>query len=90
MDALPVVGTRLADIAAGFLFGFGLWTVNTAIKRTKLCKSPLTSTFILMIWIEIVVNVLMGILSWMSISQICKPSSARYRAFRGKFKEHLC
>lgn len=55
---------QLAALAAGFTLGFGFLTVWEAIKQTIRNKNPLRSTYIYMLWGEIVANIVIGILGW--------------------------
>lgn len=55
---------QLAAVAAGFTLGFGFLTVWEAIKQTRRNKNPLRSVYIYMLWGEIIVNLVIGIIGW--------------------------
>lgn len=65
---------KLAGAAAGFTLGFGLLTVWEAIKQTKVVRSPLRSHYIYMIWGEIFVNLVMGIIAWLMLDGVLIPT----------------
>jgi hypothetical protein len=55
---------KVASMAAGFTLGFGVLTVWEAIKQTRQNRNPLRSTYIYMLWGEIIANVVIGIIGW--------------------------
>ncbi|KAI9163851.1 hypothetical protein HJFPF1_05479 [Paramyrothecium foliicola] len=55
---------KVASLAAGFTLGFGVLTVWEAIKQTRRNRNPLRSTYIYMLWGEIIANLVIGILGW--------------------------
>ncbi|RMZ73238.1 MFS multidrug transporter [Pyrenophora seminiperda CCB06] len=59
---------QLAALAAGFTLGFGFLTVWEAIKQTRRNQSPLRSAYIYMIWGEILVNFIIGIIGWLFLN----------------------
>lgn len=65
---------QVAALAAGFSLGFGFLTAWEAVKQTRLNKNPLRSTYIYMIWGEIVANVVIAILGWVFLEGIVKPT----------------
>ena len=71
---------QLSALAAGFTIGFGFLTVWEAIKQTIRNKNPLRSTYIYMLWGEIVANVVIGILGWVFLDGYIGPTcvSASY------------
>lgn len=56
---------ELAALAAGFTIGFGLLTVWEAVKQTRRNRNPLRSTYIYMLWGEILANVVIAIIGWL-------------------------
>jgi hypothetical protein len=65
---------QLAALAAGFTIGFGFLTVWEAVKQTKRNHSPLRSAYIYMIWGEILVNVIIGIIGWLFLNDKLGPT----------------
>jgi hypothetical protein len=65
---------QLSALAAGFTIGFGFLTVWEAIKQTIRNKNPLRSTYIYMLWGEIVANVVIGILGWVFLDGYIGPT----------------
>ncbi|KAF1839021.1 hypothetical protein BDW02DRAFT_540403 [Decorospora gaudefroyi] len=65
---------QLAALAAGFTIGFGFLTVWEAVKQTRRNHSPLRSAYIFMIWGEILVNVIIGIIGWLFLNDSLGPS----------------
>ncbi|ORX97401.1 hypothetical protein BCR34DRAFT_548659 [Clohesyomyces aquaticus] len=65
---------QLAALAAGFTIGFGFLTVWEAIKQTRRNRNPLRSTYIYMIWGEIVANIVIGVIGWVFLSGSIGPS----------------
>src|SRR5438045_2337839 len=71
--AVNVRDFKLASTAAGFTLGFGLLTTWEAIKQTRALKSPLRSVYIYMVWGEILVNLLIGIIAWLFLDGTLQP-----------------
>ncbi|CAA9958052.1 hypothetical protein PTMSG1_01626 [Pyrenophora teres f. maculata] len=65
---------QLAALAAGFTLGFGFLTVWEAVKQTRRNHSPLRSAYIYMIWGEILVNFIIGIIGWLFLNGKLGPS----------------
>ncbi|KAF2686643.1 hypothetical protein K458DRAFT_362841 [Lentithecium fluviatile CBS 122367] len=65
---------QIAALAAGFTLGFGLLTCWEAIKQTRQNRNPLRSVYIYMIWGEIVVNLVIGIIGWIFLAGIIGPT----------------
>ena len=65
---------QLAALAAGFTIGFGFLTVWEAVKQTRRNHSPLRSAYIYMIWGEILVNVIIGIIGWLFLNDRLGPT----------------
>lgn len=65
---------QLAALAAGFTLGFGLLTCWEAIKQTRQNRNPLRSTYIYMIWGEIVANLVIGVIGWIFLAGIIGPT----------------
>jgi len=61
---------QLAAGAAGFTLGFGFLTVWKAIRQTRANKSPLRSSYIYMIWGEIISNLVIAILGWLFLNGV--------------------
>jgi hypothetical protein len=61
---------QLAALAAGFTLGFGFLTVWEAVKQTRRNRNPLRSMYIYMVWGEILVNVLIGIVGWLFLNDV--------------------
>lgn len=53
----------LASLAVGFTLGFGLLTVWEAVKQTRRSKNPRRSSYVYMIWVEIVANIAILVLA---------------------------
>jgi len=64
---------QLAALAAGFTLGFGFLTVWEAVKQTRRNQSPLRSAYIYMIWGEILVNFIIGIIGWLFLNGMLGP-----------------
>ena len=71
--ATTVGDFKIASLAAGFTLGFGFLTVWTAIKQTTRLKNPVQSTYVWMIWGEILANIGIGLLGWLFIEGIIPP-----------------
>ncbi|KAI3571478.1 hypothetical protein IWW34DRAFT_290334 [Fusarium oxysporum f. sp. albedinis] len=56
---------KIASMAMGFTIGFGLLTVWEAVKQTRRNRNPLRSTYIYMLWGEIIANLGIAILGWL-------------------------
>ena len=65
---------QVAALAAGFSLGFGFLTAWEAVKQTRLNKNPLRSTYIYMIWGEIVANIVIAILGWVFLEGLVQPT----------------
>jgi hypothetical protein len=65
---------QLAALAAGFTLGFGFLTVWEAVKQTRRNRNPLRSVYIYMLWGEILVNILIGIVGWLFLNGVLGPS----------------
>lgn len=61
---------KIAGIAAGFTLGFGFLTVWKAIKQTRSIKVPHRSTYVYLIWGEVLSNVCIGIVGWLFLEGI--------------------
>ncbi|KAH7348136.1 hypothetical protein BKA66DRAFT_432423 [Pyrenochaeta sp. MPI-SDFR-AT-0127] len=59
---------QLAALAAGFTIGFGFLTVWEAVKQTRRNRNPLRSAYIYMVWGEIFVNLVIGIIGWLFLN----------------------
>ncbi|KAF4451275.1 hypothetical protein F53441_5696 [Fusarium austroafricanum] len=64
---------KVASMALGFTLGFGFLTVWQAIQQTQRNRNPLRSTYIFMIWGEIVVNAGLAVLGYLFLNGIIKP-----------------
>ncbi|KAI1477705.1 hypothetical protein K445DRAFT_321957 [Daldinia sp. EC12] len=58
---------QIASLAAGFSMGFGLLTVWEAIKQTRRNRNPLRSTYIYMLWGEIIANLVILVVGYLWI-----------------------
>lgn len=65
---------QVASLAAGFTLGFGFLTVWEAIKQTRRNRNPLCSSYIYMIWGEIVANLAIGIIGWLFLEGTLGPT----------------
>ena len=61
---------KLVGLAAGFTLGFGFLTVWNAIKQTSEIEKPYKSPFVILIWIEILSNVVIGVMGWLVLEGI--------------------
>lgn len=68
-----VADYKVASMALGFSLGFGFLTVWTAIKQTRRNRNPLRSSYIYMIWGEILANLGIGILGYLFLNDVIKP-----------------
>ncbi|KAK8095257.1 uncharacterized protein PG998_014481 [Apiospora kogelbergensis] len=59
---------QVASLAAGFSLGFGILTVWEVWKQTRRNKNPLRSTYIWMLWGEIVANLVLGVLAYLFLN----------------------
>ncbi|KAK8055636.1 hypothetical protein PG993_000863 [Apiospora rasikravindrae] len=64
----------LAALFAGFSIGFGWFTAWEAIQQTRRIRNPLRSTYIYMVWGEIVSNIPIGVLGWLLLDGILPPT----------------
>jgi hypothetical protein len=67
---------KVASLAAGFTLGFGFLTVWEAIKQTRRNRNPIRSTYIYMMWGEILANLAIGIMGWLFLDGILGPTYA--------------
>jgi hypothetical protein len=74
--ATSVGDYQLAATAAGFTLGFGFLTVWEAIQQTRRNRNPLRSTYIYMIWGEILVNICIGVVGWLFLAGTLGPTYA--------------
>ncbi|KAI1660300.1 hypothetical protein F4813DRAFT_351620 [Daldinia decipiens] len=58
---------QVSSLAAGFSIGFGILTVWEAVKQTRRNRNPLRSTYIYMLWGEIVANLAILIVGYLWI-----------------------
>jgi uncharacterized membrane protein len=65
---------QVAALAAGFTLGFGILTIWEAIKQTQRNRNPLRSVYIYMVWGEIIVNVVIGIIAWLFLNDVLGPT----------------
>ncbi|QKD60423.2 uncharacterized protein FOBCDRAFT_253361 [Fusarium oxysporum Fo47] len=65
---------KIASIAMGFTLGFGLLTVWEAWKQTRRNRNPLRSTYIYMLWGEILANIIIAIIGWIFLDGIIGPT----------------
>ncbi|KZL68840.1 hypothetical protein CT0861_01703 [Colletotrichum tofieldiae] len=65
---------QIASLAAGFTIGFGFLTVWEAIKQTKRNRNPLRSTYIYMIWGEIIANLVIAVIGWLFLDGVLGPT----------------
>jgi hypothetical protein len=65
---------QVASLAAGFTLGFGFLTVWEAMKQTRRNRNPLRSSYIYMMWGEIVANLAIGILGWLFLGGVVGPT----------------
>lgn len=59
-DQTTKVDYQLASLAAGWSLGFGFLTAWEAVKQTRRNKNPRRSTYIYMIWGELLANLVLG------------------------------
>jgi hypothetical protein len=74
---------QVASLAAGFTLGFGFLTVWEAIKQTRRNRNPLRSTYIYMMWGEILANLVIGIMGWLFLDGILGPTYVEHAAPAG-------
>ncbi|KAF6821786.1 hypothetical protein CPLU01_12399 [Colletotrichum plurivorum] len=65
---------QIASLAAGFTIGFGFLTVWEAMKQTRRNRNPLRSTYIYMMWGEILANLVITIIGWLFLDGIIGPT----------------
>ncbi|KAI1841858.1 hypothetical protein JX265_010832 [Neoarthrinium moseri] len=65
---------QVASLAAGFTIGFGFLTVWEAAKQTRRNKNPLRSSYIYMVWGEIVANLCIAVIGWVFLDGILGPT----------------
>jgi hypothetical protein len=68
--ATSVEDFKVSGLAAGFTLGFGFLTVWNAIKQTMNVKSPLRSTYVILVWLEIFANLGIGIIGWLILEGV--------------------
>ncbi|KAK9770987.1 hypothetical protein SCAR479_12336 [Seiridium cardinale] len=61
---------QVASLAAGFTLGFGFLTVWEALKQTRKNKNPLRSTYIYMLWGEIIANLTIAVIAWLFLDGV--------------------
>ncbi|KAF9876908.1 hypothetical protein CkaCkLH20_05754 [Colletotrichum karsti] len=65
---------QIASLAAGFTIGFGFLTVWEAMKQTRQNRNPLRSSYIYMMWGEILANLAITIIGWLFLDGILGPT----------------
>ncbi|KAG9234755.1 hypothetical protein BJ875DRAFT_530858, partial [Amylocarpus encephaloides] len=80
---IGITNLKIASLAWGFTIGFGFLTTWTAIKQTadvhrRYGYSRLNSTYIWMIWLEILVCLIFSVICWLHLNEIIPPSFAFY------------
>nr|XP_036581501.1 uncharacterized protein CTRU02_08551 [Colletotrichum truncatum]KAF6789852.1 hypothetical protein CTRU02_08551 [Colletotrichum truncatum] len=65
---------QIASLAAGFTIGFGFLTVWEAMKQTRRNRNPLRSSYIYMMWGEILANLVITIVGWLFLDGILGPT----------------
>lgn len=68
--ATTVGDWKISGAAAGFSLGFGFLTVWKAIKQTNSIKRPYHSTYVILVWAEIIANIGLGIIAWLYMEEI--------------------
>ena len=68
--ASTVEDFKIAGVAAGFTLGYGFWTVWKAFKQTSVIRAPHRSTYVYLIWGEIVANFIIGIIGWLFLEGV--------------------
>ncbi|KUL92118.1 hypothetical protein ZTR_02587 [Talaromyces verruculosus] len=68
--ASTVEDFKIAGVAAGFTLGYGFWTVWKAFKQTSVIRAPHRSTYVYLIWGEIVANIIIGIIGWLFLEGV--------------------
>jgi hypothetical protein len=68
--ASSVTDFKVAGVAAGFTLGFGFLTVWKAIKQTRNVKAPHRSTYLYLVWGEILSNLSIGIIGWLFLEGV--------------------
>ncbi|OTA99544.1 hypothetical protein M426DRAFT_325013 [Hypoxylon sp. CI-4A] len=61
---------QVSSLAAGFSIGFGFLTVWEALKQTRRNRNPLRSTYIYMVWGEILANLIILIMGYLWITGV--------------------
>ncbi|KAK6841222.1 hypothetical protein PG987_002082 [Apiospora arundinis] len=64
----------LAALFAGFSIGFGWFTAWKGIQQTRRIRNPLRSTYIYMVWGELLSNIPIGVLGWLLLDGVLPPS----------------
>lgn len=74
-EIVTVADIRIAAMTLGFTLGFGLLTCVKAAIRTKIAwnRSRRATIYIVMVWGEIIVSLLFGLLGWLDIESIVGP-----------------
>ncbi|TDZ17850.1 hypothetical protein Cob_v009176 [Colletotrichum orbiculare MAFF 240422] len=65
---------QIASLAAGFTIGFGFLTVWEAMKQTKRNRNPLRSSYVYMMWGEILANMIITIIGWLFLDGVLGPT----------------
>ncbi|KAK2774749.1 hypothetical protein CKAH01_13083 [Colletotrichum kahawae] len=68
------VDYQIASLAAGFTIGFGFLTVWEAMKQTRRNRNPLRSSYIYMMWGEILANLVITVIGWLFLDGILGPT----------------
>ncbi|KAH8690524.1 hypothetical protein BGW36DRAFT_56907 [Talaromyces proteolyticus] len=68
--ATTVGDFKIAGVAAGFTLGYGFLTVWKAIKQTSVIRAPHRSTYVYLMWGEIVANLAIGIIGWLFLEGV--------------------
>ena len=77
-ETVTVADIRISAMTLGFTLGFGLLTCVKAAIRTKTAwnRSRRATIYIFMVWGEVAVSLIFGLLGWLDIEGIVEPRQA--------------
>lgn len=69
---------NVASICWGFTLGFGFLTTWEAMRQSLRARDPLRSTYIWMIWLELLVCLVFSIICWIHLNGVIPPRYVIY------------
>lgn len=81
---------NVASICWGFTLGFGFLTTWEAMRQTLRARDPLRSTYVWMIWLELLVCLAFSIICWIHLDGGIPPRYVLYAEQPPPKQSHIC